>query len=432
MKNSRILIINRWFGHKMGGVESHIRQIIKCLLSGGHEVTLLTSGTSHLADLPKTVAVLDVKGAEGYYSLKRTGLFLAVGYIFRVVRQARHLQKQGKSFDCVLTLFSLDAFAARWIRLICGWPYSSLAEENSILEVVETRRADVPAFSNEGIRDMCDASDLAAEIVPLSVDMTDWCPSPDETYRDSASRNATLKLIAVGRLDVRKDHLLLIRAIARIAKSGASVELDICGQGETRPALEREIQTLGLSSIVRLRGFLPAETLPILYGQAHVYVMTSRFEGFGAVYLEAMASGLPIVATAGGATEAIVGDAGIVVYERDPEVVATAILKLWRNKADLFATRRRALERAESFDIGLQKQRIEQWIDHLREVDAGSFPKRLGCFLRGVADVPRILKMVTWGGAVRWSDSKSYADGERGRLKGPQPLRDHPDEAKKA
>ncbi len=108
-----------------------------------------------------------------------------------------------------------------------------------------------------------------------------------------ASRHGGL-IIAIGRLSPEKDFATLIAAFAALREE-RDVRLQILGEGSERPALERRIAALGVADVVDLPGFVAD---PIQYlRHASLFVSTSRHEGFGNAIVEALACGVPIVAT---------------------------------------------------------------------------------------------------------------------------------------
>ena len=114
--------------------------------------------------------------------------------------------------------------------------------------------------------------------------------APDRTWR----------LISVGRLNQQKDHALLLQACARLRRQAPDLSwsLDLYGGGEEQARLAAMIQQLDLADAVRLRGegFTP-EQMQAGYDDADLFVLATRKESFGIVYVEAMARGLPIVTT---------------------------------------------------------------------------------------------------------------------------------------
>lgn len=122
--------------------------------------------------------------------------------------------------------------------------------------------------------------------------------------------------LSVGRLDRReryKGHDRVIEALAGLSSAGERpVQYLIAGDGDDRPRLEALARELGVSDRVRFLGQVAAADLPDLYRAADVFVLPSEGEGFGIVFLEAMASGTPALGlAAGGACDALAdGDLG--------------------------------------------------------------------------------------------------------------------------
>jgi len=100
-------------------------------------------------------------------------------------------------------------------------------------------------------------------------------------------------LLAVGRLHEQKDHLTLVRAFGRVAAANPGWRLRIVGEGDQRPALEAQIDALGLGDRVDLAG--TTDNIEAEYAAAQLFVIPSRWESFGLVTAEALAHGLPAV-----------------------------------------------------------------------------------------------------------------------------------------
>ncbi|PYQ90485.1 MAG: glycosyl transferase, partial [Acidobacteria bacterium] len=131
-------------------------------------------------------------------------------------------------------------------------------------------------------------------------------------------------VVAAGRLADAKNYPLLIEAIA-LLRAHVPVRLFILGDGELEPELRRQIAERGLDEAVVLCGFQKNPWKFI--ARADVFVLTSRYEGFGNVLIEAMACGVPVVATTSAGTREIVtvGIDGLLVDRHQPEAVAAAL-----------------------------------------------------------------------------------------------------------
>ena len=102
-------------------------------------------------------------------------------------------------------------------------------------------------------------------------------------------------VLAVGRLVHAKGFDVLLHAWAAVAKQAPGWKLMIVGEGDERPALEALCSQLALDNSVELPGIYLDATKA--YEQASIFCLSSRYEGFGLVLIEAMAFGLPIVST---------------------------------------------------------------------------------------------------------------------------------------
>jgi glycosyltransferase involved in cell wall biosynthesis len=147
-------------------------------------------------------------------------------------------------------------------------------------------------------------------------------------------------LVACGRLKALKGFDYLLDALVMVRKV-IPANLCIVGEGEERSALEAKIRRLGLQSCVRLMGF---QANPFKYmAAADVFVLSSLYEGFGNVIVEAMACGAPVVATdcPHGPREIIEdGRTGILAPPANAAALATAILRVlndWHLKEQLAA-----------------------------------------------------------------------------------------------
>ena len=132
--------------------------------------------------------------------------------------------------------------------------------------------------------------------------------------------------MTVGRLQAPKDALTLLRGLAKLPRG--TYEAVIVGDGPDRPELASEARRLGLESVVQLAG--ERNDVPELLAASDIFVLSSRSEGLPLSILEAMAAGLPVVATTvGGVPELVLeGETGLLVPPGDPQALAGAIERL--------------------------------------------------------------------------------------------------------
>src|SRR5207247_3601899 len=134
--------------------------------------------------------------------------------------------------------------------------------------------------------------------------------------------------VAVGRLAHVKGFDVLLEAVALVRQAMPEFSLRIVGDGPERAALERLISDLHLADSVELVGYKEDPTGH--FEEAGLYLLSSRSEGIPLTLLEAMACGLPLVATAVGGVPEIVSDEkeGLLVRPEDPVALFRAILRL--------------------------------------------------------------------------------------------------------
>jgi glycosyltransferase involved in cell wall biosynthesis len=157
-------------------------------------------------------------------------------------------------------------------------------------------------------------------------------------------------VVACGRLKTVKGFSTLLDALALVRKF-VPAHLWIVGEGEQRPALEKKIERLGLQDCVRLVGF---QQNPFKYmAEADLFVLSSLFEGFGNVIVEAMACGVPVVATdcPFGPGEIIAdGENGVLVQPASATALADGILRVLRDEELRKRLARGGSVRAHDFD----------------------------------------------------------------------------------
>jgi len=129
-----------------------------------------------------------------------------------------------------------------------------------------------------------------------------------------------------------KDQATLIDAAAQARSRHPELHWVIAGEGVLRPALERRIAALGLGDRVHLIGFEP-EAIRLI-ADATLLVHSSRYEGLGTTILDAMALGVPVVATAaGGIPELLAGGNGILVPVRNPRALSEEVSRLLEDRS---------------------------------------------------------------------------------------------------
>ncbi|MBO9623512.1 MAG: glycosyltransferase [Sphingomonas sp.] len=193
--------------------------------------------------------------------------------------------------------------------------------------VAAANRADGLLSVSQALRD-----DMAAlgmpreriECIYTGVDLTRFAPADRAAAKAALGIDGPL-IASVGALIPRKGHAIVIDAVAALP----GVHLHIAGEGPERPRLEAQIARLGVGDRVRLLGPVAHDALPPLLAAADVMALASRFEGLANAWLEALASGTPVVITdVGGARQVVRGPAAGRIVDPEPKAFAEAIRAL--------------------------------------------------------------------------------------------------------
>lgn len=158
-------------------------------------------------------------------------------------------------------------------------------------------------------------------------------------------------LIHIGRFYLEKNHSLLIDSFKLVKRYYENVVLLLVGDGELRTSIKKKVYESGLEGSIRFLGV--RDDVPDLLAAADCFVLSSDWEGFGLVVVEAMAAGKPVVATAVGSVPELVQDGvtGFLVPSHDPDALAEAIIKLLNDDELMKSMGKNAEKAAQKFNI---------------------------------------------------------------------------------
>jgi len=219
----------------------------------------------------------------------------------------------------------------------------------SVLPMVY-QRADALIAISEGVRDdLIDHFGVSLDAVtvvynPIDLSIVDSKMS-EEISHVWLQSEATQTVLAVGRLTKQKDYPTLLRAFKLVVESNPSARLIILGDGELRDELKQFAQDIGITHKVRFEGYV---SNPYQYlARADLFVLSSAWEGFGSVILEALACRCPVVSTdcPSGPREILSdGRYGELTPVGSPAELATAITQSLKTSHNTVALRSRAEE----------------------------------------------------------------------------------------
>jgi glycosyltransferase involved in cell wall biosynthesis len=332
----RILHISS--ARSLGGGERHLADLARALHERGHEVYAALPARSPLR------SELDTLPASNIFSLPLRNA-LDFGSALELARLMREHQIEIVHAH-VARDYTLAALAVR------QWPQAKLVITRHVLfrlnrlhsitfrhvhRVIAVSHAVGRALIAQKIFPAC-----KIKVIPNGINFRRFDASLEGFDREAFRRRMNIPqgsflIGTVGEIKRQKGHEEFLRAAAIITRGKTSAHFIIAGAdstrtGEHRAALERIISELGLTNRVHFTGWLD-EVAPLM-GALDVYVSASRTESFGLAIVEAMAAGLPVVATATEGALEIIDDAetGVIVPVGDYEALAAGVLHLLKDE----------------------------------------------------------------------------------------------------
>ncbi len=352
-------------GSKAGGMNAYIREVAAALGMAGWDIDIFTRRddgvTPSVQAFAPSARVVTID-AGPTTALDPEDLAPLIDEFAAGVEVWR--QGEGVAYDLVHSHYWLSVAAGELLAKRWGVPHLAMfhtlaevklrarASEHEPQVRIDTERALVHAVDRivaatqherQLLRQLYRVPAERVAVIPLGVDLEAFAPrSREEARALVGARGIALEggqrvLLAIGRLEPLKGFDILVRALAQLTVADDVVLLIAGGDARSEPErarLEAVAREVGVAGRVRFLGAVPHEQLPALYNAADVVVVPSFYESFGLVALEAMASGVPVVASRVGGLVATISDGrtGYLVPWRCPEPFAEKIELLLRNE----------------------------------------------------------------------------------------------------
>jgi len=343
----RILIINSEYPPIGGGAGNASAHIAYCLAKMGHEITVVTSRFKNLPRKEQfdnlTIHRIPALRRRQDRSNALEQIIFIISASFWILRHAQddalNLLRHYKP-NATLAFFGVPSGAVAWfLKIVYRIPY-----------VVSLRGGDVPGFrpydfrsyhkllapflriiwknasaivaNSIGLRDLAIKFDSRFEIpiIPNGVDL--------KTYKTENRNKTSPHLLSVGRVVYQKGFDIALRALADL--KDLKWEWHIAGDGPQMDALKSLAQELGIDKRILFLGWQSREQLIEQYKWSNLFLFPSRHEGMPNAVLEAMASGLPVIASRIAGNEELVvdGETGILFPTEDVDSLRVALKKI--------------------------------------------------------------------------------------------------------
>ncbi len=220
----------------------------------------------------------------------------------------------------------------------------STALENASNIIVESKSI------AEDVRKYCSKNPI---IVHYGIDLNLFKPIHKKIFKKRT-------VISVGALIKRKGYDYLLEAIKKVLEKDKNIHFLIIGDGPEKTKLKNLARKLGIVDNITFKDFIKNKDLPIFYSSSEFFALATLHEGFGNVFIEAMACGIPVVSTNVAAVPEAVGEGGILVEPRNPDQLAEAMLKLLNDENLRQELSKKALEQAKKFSIENRINKIEK------------------------------------------------------------------------
>ena len=342
---SRVLLVTNDFPPRRGGIQSYLGEFVARLVAAGSHAVTVYAPQWKGAD-----AFDDLACDAGYRVVRHPGTLMlpspAVDARMRRLIEEEEIDTVWFGAAAPLGLLAQRARQAGASRVLAsthghevGW--SMLPVARSVLRRIG-QQTDVVTFVSRYTRSRFAPAfgpEASLEYLPPGVDADRFRPDPDARaeLRDRYGLGDRPTVVCLSRLVPRKGQDVLIKALPAIRRRVDGAALVIVGGGPYLDTLRKLAQERGVADHVTFTGGVPGAELPAHHALGDVFAMPCRtrgagmdVEGLGIVFLEASASGVPVIAgESGGAPEAVQQNkTGLVIDGRSVDKVADAVAEL--------------------------------------------------------------------------------------------------------
>jgi glycosyltransferase involved in cell wall biosynthesis len=326
-----IIQVISYYPPHLGGMENCAAQVAEGFVDKGYEVSVYTSNIGYMRDVSSTSSKLKVHYLKSIEFAHTPVIFSLFPRLLALPRHSLIHLHVAHAFSpeivyIVSKLRKIPYIAHIHLDVDPSGPFGFLLEtyKRLLLKRVLKSAAKIICLSEP-------QKELIAAKYTLPLESIVVIPNGvSEKYfvDEKVAEKAVPHLLFVGRLAPQKNLPLLIKAVTQMR---TSVIVDIVGEGEEREKIEALIQKCGLQN-VKLHGKKTGQELIELYNSADIFVLPSLKEGVSLSMLEALAAGLPVVASDSPEIRPILGECGLLIQDPTPTNYAKALDDLASNE----------------------------------------------------------------------------------------------------
>lgn len=343
----KILLVNFEYPPLGGGAANATHFLAKALAALGHAPTVLTSALPGLPpqSMEDGVRVHRIRAARS--APDRTNIREMTSFLLASLRNAKPIAR-AEGIEAVIAFFTIPCGpVGLLLHRAMGLPYvvslrggdvpghvPEIRAFHALLAPVRRwilRRARAVVANSPGLAQKSERADpVPVRVIPNGVDTAFFRPA------EGAHAQAPFRVLFVGRLHELKNVDLLLASLAALRDEGIALRVDLVGDGPERASLEALCASHRLQALVTWHGWQEKDAVATLYREASCLVNPSKYEGLPNAVLEAMASGLPVVASDVGGNNDLVrhGETGLLFDLAKPADLTAALRAIAADPAE--------------------------------------------------------------------------------------------------
>lgn len=335
---------------QVSGVATSIKTLREQLERQGHNVYLFTTTDPKVK---KEIYERNVFRFTSVPFISFTDRRVAIRGWLQAYKLAKKLELDIVHTQTVFSMGLIGKFVAKMLKIPCVHTYHTMYEDylHYIAKGKVLRPKHVKMMTHSFCQNMSGVIapsgrvlkklreynvTVPIEIIPTGIDVSKFQQPEYINYRAKYNLTAaTPVILTLSRLAYEKDIDRLITALPAIKRQVPLVKLMICGDGPARADLEKQVRLLGMSKDVIFTGEIDNDEVAHYYHLADVFVSTSVSESQGLTYIEALAAGLPVVATQNPYTADLLSDVSLGQTFETPAQLTAAVVAYLQKRLDI-------------------------------------------------------------------------------------------------